>query len=66
MLEQLRLGAAFGDGGTKTLADEAIEKRQIVSTKQSEIKNCQNRVTKVNGELRTGSKFVRNTISVKN
>lgn len=57
MLEQLRLGAAFGDGGTKTLADEAIEKRQIVSNKQSEIKNSQARVTKITGELRIGLNF---------
>ena len=54
MLEQLRVGAAFGDGGTKTLADEAIEKRQIVAEKESEIKTYSNKIKTITTDLRNG------------
>lgn len=52
MLEQLRIGAAFGDGGAKTMADEAIEKRQIVSEKESEIKKSSSRIKTVTNDIR--------------
>jgi len=51
-LEQLRLGAAFGDGGAKTMADEAIEKRQLVSEKETEIKKHSTRTKAITNELR--------------
>jgi len=55
MLEQLRLGAAFsGDGGAKTIADEAIEKRQIVSEKESEMKKSSTRMKTITSDLRRG------------
>ena len=44
MLEQLRVGASIGAEGTTTIAQQVVEKRQIVSSKETEIKASKSKV----------------------
>ena len=57
MLERVRVGAAFGDGGATTMADECIEKNRIVSEKDSELKKTGKRLHTINSELNHGLKL---------
>ena len=53
MLEQLRVGTAVSaDGSGKTMADEAIEKRQIVSSKETVLKTTSAKIKRNKADIK--------------